>query len=211
MNILMNFDLVSCTATISPESSLTEISFAVESAVSHFLGRGVNRFDCTRIRSQDGACVLNFKALKRSGFMQLSRVATIECAVQSGLLPGQIPASEKFQLEETGFEKVVTEGQHKHGFLIGPKLAGRKRDGSNCTSIIETCDLRPELPLSVLSYGLGDMFTGLFALNCNYVKWQLSQAMSQLYIRHNLSDERLAKFLVSNSDYDIDRKVSTLS
>jgi hypothetical protein len=208
MNILMNCDLDSCIASISAESTLTEVSFAVEAAACHFLGRGVNRFDCTRTREEKGTCVLKFKALKKSGPMQISKVGSIGSAVESGLIPRKIPANEKFQLEESGFQKIVTEGQHKHG---GPRLASRKQDGSTCTSIIESHDLRPELPLSILSYGLGDMFTGLFALNCHYVKWQVSLDTIQLYIRHNLSDERLAKFLLSNADYVIDQKVSALS
>ena len=90
-------------------------------------------------------------------------------------------------------------------------VVGKKQDGSNTTSIVESYDLMPDLPLTVLTYGISDMFTGLFALNVNYVKWQGSLKQVQLYIRHALSDKQLGDFLLSNKDYDIDRKVSTLS
>jgi hypothetical protein len=207
MNVLISYDLDSCTASITADSTLTEVAFAVESAASHFLGRGVNRFDCTRTRQDNGNCVLTFKALKKSGPMVLSKVGSIGYAVEENLFPRNIPASENFQLEEKGFEKIVSEGQHKHGSVV----VGRKKDGSDTTSIIESFLLRPELPFAILTYGLGDMFTGLFALKCNYVKWQGSLNKVQLYIRHNLTDERLKQFLLSNSDYNIQQKVSTLS
>jgi len=207
MNVLISYDLDSCTASITADSTLTEVAFAVESAVSHFLGRGVNRFDCTRTRQENGNCVLTFKALKKSGPMVLSKVGSIGYAVEENLFPRNIPASENFQLEEKGFEKIVSEGQHKHVAMV----VGRKKDGRDTTSIVESFLLRPELPFAILTYGLGDMFTGLFALKCNYVKWQGSLNKVQLYIRHNLSDDRLKKFLLSNSDYNVQQKVSTLS
>ena len=90
-------------------------------------------------------------------------------------------------------------------------VVGRKSEGSNCTSIIESYDLKPEIPVTILTYGLGDLFTGLFALNVNYIKWQVSLKLVQLYIRHNLTDKQLSQFVLTNSDYDIRRKVSTLS
>lgn len=207
MNVLINYGLDQCVADVSADCSLTEVAFAVESVASHFLGRGVNRFDCTRIRQENGNCTLNFKALKKSGPMVLSKVGSIGYAVEENLFPKSIPAIENFQLEEKGFEKIISEGQHKHGSV----LVGRKKDGSNTTSIIESFLLRPELPFAILTYGLGDLFTGLFALKCNYVKWQGSLNKVQLYIRHNLTDERLKQFLLSSSDYNIQQKVSTLS
>jgi hypothetical protein len=208
MNVLISYDLDSCTASISADSTLTELAFAVESAVSHFLGRGVNRFECTRTRQENGNCVLNFKALKKSGSMKFSKVASLGSAVDAGILPKNIPGHENFQMEE-GFDKVISEGQHKHGTAI----VGRKKeaDGSTWTSIVESFDLNPELPISLLTYGLGDMFTGLFALNCRYLKWQVSIKKTQLYIRHSVSCETLKRFLVATQDYNITQKVSALT
>lgn len=210
MNILIDYTLDTCTASISADSQLTEVAFAVESAASHFLGRGVNRFDCTRTRQPSGTCVLSFKALKKSGPAQFSKVGALGYAVQEGLIPAIISAGEKFQVEETGFDRIVSEGQHRHAGLRSA-VVGRKSEGSNCTSIVESYDLKPEVPVTVLTYGLGDLFTGLFARNVNYVKWQVSLKLVQVYIRHSLTDDELHKFLISNSDYDIRRKVSTLS
>lgn len=208
MNVIVNYGLEQCVADISADCSLTEVAFAVESAASHFLGRGVNRFDCTRIRQENGNCTLSFKALKKSGPMVLSKVGSIGYAVEENLFPRQISAGENFQLEENGFEKIVSEGQHRHGSIV----VGRKKVGGETTSIVESFLLRPELPFSILTYGLGDMFTGLFALKCKYVKWQGSLNKVQLYIRHNLTDERLKQFLMSNAaDYNIHQKVSALS
>lgn len=209
MNILINYDLDSCTASISADSTLTEVAFAIESAGNHFLGRGVNRFECLRTRQPNGTCVLSFKALKKSGPMVLSSVGALGYAVREGTIPGVIAPGDKFQVEEDGFEKIVSEGQHRHGRMSS--VVGRKTVGSDCTSIVESYDLKPEIPVTLLTYGLGDLFTGLFALNINYVKWQVSLKLVQLYIRHNLTDQQLHKFILTNADYDIRRKVSTLS
>lgn len=213
MNILINYDLESCTASISADSTLTEVAFAVEAAANHFLGRGVNRFECVRTKQPAGTCVLTFKALKKSGPMVLSSVGALGYAVREGTIPAIISPVDKFQVEESGFEKIVSEGQHRHGSLGRMSaMVGRKVEGANCTSIVESYDLKPEIPVTVFAYGLGDMFTGLFALGVNYVKWQISLKLVQLYIRHNLTDEQLAKFLIKNGgDYDIRQKVSALS
>jgi hypothetical protein len=209
MNILINYNLESCTASISADSTLTEVAFAVEACCNHFLGRGVNRFECTRSRQPNGTCVLSFKALKKSGPMVLSSVGALGYAVREGIIPATIAPGDKFQIEESGFERIVSEGQHRHGRMSS--VVGRKIEGNNSTSIVESYDFKPEIPVTVLTYGLGDMFTGLFAQGVNYVKWQVSLKLVQLYIRHNLSDEKLHKFLLTNADYDIRRKVSTLS
>jgi hypothetical protein len=139
----------------------------------------------------------------------MSSVGALGYAVQEGTIPSTIAAGDKFQVEEVGFERIVSEGQHRHGRMSS--VVGRKTNGSNCTSIIESYDLKPEIPVTILTYGLGDLFTGLFALNVNYVKWQVSLKLVQLYVRHNLTDEQLQQFILTNSDYDIRRKVSTLS
>ena len=206
MNTLVSYGLEKCVADITADCVLTEIAFAVESVASHFLGRGVNRFDCTRIRQENGNCTLHFKALKKSGPMVLSKVCSVGFAVNENLFPRNIPAGENFQFEEKGFENIVSDGQHKHGSILV-----RKKEGGESTSIIETFHLKPEVPFDVLTYGLGDMFTGLFALKCNYVKWQGSLNKIQLYIRHRLTEEQLKKFLITNSDYNIHQKVGTLS
>jgi hypothetical protein len=207
MNISIVYGLNQCVVDVTADADLTEVAFAVESVSSHFLGRGVNRFDCTRTRQENGDCRLHFKALKKSGPMLISKVCSIDLAVRENLFPKNIPADEHFQLEETGFNfEKVADGQHRHRNVI----VCRKKENNNTTSIIESFLLKPELPLDVITYGLGDMFTGLFALNCKYVKWQGSLNKVQLYVRHNLSDEKLKSFLLSNSDYEINRKVSTL-
>ena len=207
MNVLINYGSEQCVADISSDCVLTEIAFAVESVTSHFLGRGVNRFDCLRVRQENGNCTLLFKALKKSGPMVLSKVGSVGYAVEQNIFPRNISASDNFQLEEQGFEKIVSEGQHRHGSFV----VGRKKEKDKTTSIIESLQLNPKVSFSILTYGLGDMFTGLFALNCSYLKWQGSLNKIQLYIRHNLTDERLKQFLQSNSDYNTRQKVSTLS
>lgn len=207
MNILINYDLGSCKVSITGDSTLTEVAFAVESVTSHFLGRGVNRFDCTRTRQENGNCVLDFKSLKKSGPMVLSKVGSVGFAVAENLFPRDIPDGENFKLEK-GFEKIVSDGQHRHASMM---VVGQKKEAGKITSIVESHFIRSDLPFAILTYGLGDMFTGLFALKCEYVKWQGSLNKTQLYIRHNLTDKQLNRFLLSESDYDIQQKVSTLS
>lgn len=205
MKILVDYQLNTCVATISGDATLPELAFSIESIISYFLGRGVSRFECIKTK-KDGYCVLSFRALKKSGPMALSKVASIATAIQSGLFPTHIHKDQKFQVEEEGFQEFVKDGQNKHASLI---VGTKKEDNLTC-SVIESFKLVPDLPMTILSYGLSDMFTGLMALGCNYIKWQGSANLVQLYIKHNLKDEELRQFLLSKVDYNIEQKVSTI-
>lgn len=188
-------------ARISPDADLTEVAFAVEGVCGYFLGRGIYRFDCRRTQEEDGSCVLAFTALNKGGPMQVSKIGAVGHAVRQGLFPTDLPQNERFQMQEPGF---VREGQHRHGGLM------HRKDAGHAVSIVESHDFDPASPMALITYGLGDMFTGLFALGVRYVKWQGSLKTIQLYIRHQLTDKRLTEYLLSDKDYDIRRKVGTL-
>ena len=51
--------------------------------------------------------------------------------------------------------------------------------------IIMGHEYKSDIPLSVIAYGMSDMFTGLFALGIKKIKWQGSLYGSQLYFNHN--------------------------
>lgn len=61
-----------------------------------------------------------------------------------------------------------------------------------------------------IAYGIGDMFTGFFALGVKFLKWQGSLHTVQCYLRHNLTDEQIAQYLISKQDYDITAKALKL-
>lgn len=205
MNILINYDSDSVVANISGDSQLVEISFAMESVLSHFFGRGVHRFDCQRSREQNGSCVLRFKALNKSKAMLFSKVASIRTLANQGYIPQSLKPSERFQNEENGFEKYIVPGQHvHHAYLI-------KNNQELKTSIIDQDNIKQDHPLIMLMYGLSDLFTGLFALDVKYFKWQGSVEKTQLYFKHNLTDQEIAAFINSKVDYDIKRKVHDLN
>jgi len=194
-----------CIATISGDSLLTEMSFCIETVASHFLGRKVSRFECKRTKLSNGDCQLDFSALKQSGPMVISKVMNIRNAVSQGYYPKFILDSECF-LNEPGFSTTpfaASDGQHRH------RGYNQKSDAIT-TSVVES-DTNSEALLASLSYGLGDMLTGLFALNVKYVKWQGSLKKNQLYFKHDMSEQKLKSFLNSNQDYDLNRKIKTLT
>ena len=204
MNILINYDSDSATASITGDSTLVEISFAVESVLSHFFGRGVNRFECQRTRQDNGSCVLKFIALNKAKSMQFSKVASLRTLANEGYIPQFIKPSHRFQSEEKGFEKYIMPGQHVHQACLFKSNEGYK------TSIIEVQTIKIDSPLILLMYGLSDLYTGLFALDVKYFKWQGSVENTQLYFKHNLTDQQITSFLMSKVDYDINRKVHDL-
>lgn len=211
MNVMINYSPENVAVLIDANATLTEVSFAMESVTGYFIGRGVSGFECIRSSGQQGNCILSIKPLSKAGPMEISKVGTIAYAISQGLFPEDIPASQLFQVEHD-FEKSISDGQHKHGTMKKQvSLLGSKKEGKDTVSIIESFYLKPDLPLTVLSFGLADMFTGLFALDCEYIKWQGSLKKTQLYIKHNITEEALKRFLMSNHDYDINRKVSSLS
>lgn len=204
MNILINYDSDSVTSNISGDSELVEISFAIESVLSHFFGRGVHRFDCQRTVENNGSCVLKFKALNKAKAMQFSKVASLRTLANQGYIPQFIKPSQRFQNEEKDFQKYIVPGQHVHQACLF-----KTNEGCN-TSIIEQDNLKQDYPLIMLMYGLSDLFTGLFALDVKYFKWQGSLERTQLYFKHNLTDKQISTFLNSKIDYDINRKVHDL-
>jgi hypothetical protein len=202
MNLIL--DPQKCIITIPGETLLPDVSFGIESVVDYFLGRKVARFDCFRTKLPNGDCRLEFNALKKSGKMAISKIMSVGNAVSQGYFPQYILDSECF-LNEPGFQSSVEDGQHRHIGMVSKSL-----HSGQTVSIIETPDIRPDIPLCHLSYGLSDMFTGLFALGVKYVKWQASIQKTQLYVRHNLTDEQLKKYLTSSQDYDLTQMAKEL-
>lgn len=191
-----------CAITLFGGSPLTEMAFGIETAISHFLGRKVARFECKRSKLDNGDCRLDFTALKQSGPMVISKVMNIRNAANEGFYPKVILDSECF-LNEPGFSSLVEDGQHRHQGFVS------KSDANMTTTVVES-DANPNTSLALISYGLGDMFTGLFALNVRYVKWQGSLTKTQLYIKHNISEQKLTQYLTASQDYDVARKIKTL-
>lgn len=195
-------------AVLSGELPLTEMAFACETAVSHFLGRSVSRFECQRTKLENGDARLEFNALKESGPITVSKVMTIHSALNEGVLSRRISDADSF-LKEAEFVSssslpMLEDGQHRH-----QGYASRKSENFTST-IIEASGFSGTSTLALISFGLSDMFTGLFALGVNYIKWQGSGEKTQLYCKHNLSESTLIAFLKSKQDYDLKRKIKTL-
>lgn len=193
-------------ALLSGGMPLTEMAFAVEIAVSHFLGRSVSRFECQRSKLDNGDCRLEFSAMKPSGPITVSKVMTIHSALNEGVLPRRISEAESF-LKETEFvsSPMLGDGQHRHQGYTS------RKSGNLTSTIIEAGGFSGTSTLALISFGLSDMFTGLFALGVNHIKWQGSGEKTQLYCKHNLSENALIAFLKSKQDYDLNRKIKTLA
>jgi hypothetical protein len=186
-------------AIISGDSVLTDVAFAIEAVCSNFLGRGAYRFELTRQKRDNGNCVLEAKALVESGPVKMSKVASVIAAASQGVFPFTLDSD--FKKSEPG---IVSEGQHQYFGFYG------RKDKDSATTVIETRDLEPNTPMSMISYGLADMFTGFYALGVKYLKWQGSLGQTQLYLRHNLTDQQIREYLLSTKDYEVQQLVSKL-
>lgn len=197
-NILFRPD--SAKIIVSPDSDLTEVSFSIEAVLSNFLGRGVAAFEFNRSKLGDKSCVIDAKSLVPSGQMELSKVGNIGYAVTNGLYPRTLKMD--FLADK---ERIAHEGQNR----LTKYFASMKREKFT-ESVVVSRDFDPRVPLTHISYGLSDMFTGLFAMGVNYLKWQGSMKESQLYVQHTFSEEKLHQYLLAAQDYDLRRKASTL-
>lgn len=177
---------------LGASSDLTEMSFALETAISHFLGRGIYIYSVTRSKSENN-CIVELQANCTIGLMQMSNVASIGSAVNAGLIPNK--CLQDFREEQ---DKVL-DGQNQY----------QKTTGKNI-SVIEGKNLDKNVQLSTISYGLADMLTGLFYLGVNYAKWQYSIQSTQLLFRHDLTDNQIQQFLKSKQDYPLREIVSKL-
>lgn len=196
MNILINYDLESCTANISGQATLAEVDFATESIVSHFINRGVNKFECTRTRKESGACILQFKALKKSGPIFATKASPVSYYVKQDVFPKD--TDEDFK--DDSFEsKDITDGQNKLKLFTKDKAC-----------VIETYGLHPNMPMNVVTYGIGSMLVGLFDLGVNHVKWQGSMKTAQLYFDHNITTAQINDFIFGKINADDASLVETL-
>lgn len=185
---------------VAPDGDLTELSFAIECILANFIGRGCAAFEINRSKLADKSCVLDAKALMECGPMILSKVGNLGYAAQSGNYP--IKLSHDFLADR---ERVAHEGQNR----LAKYFASAKGE-SFTESVICSYEFDPRLPIAHITYGLSDMFTGLFAKGVTYLKWQGSMKQSQLYVQHTFSETELHKYLLAEQDYDLRRKVSTL-
>jgi hypothetical protein len=189
---------------ISPDSDLTELSFSIESVLANFVGRGCASFEFTRSTQPDKSCIIEAKALEKCGPMILSKVGNIGYAVQSGTYPRILTRSFLTEVQQNR-EPVIREGQNR----LAKYFASLKSENF-IESVVCSYDFDPKVPLSHITYGLSDMFTGLFAKGVTYLKWQGSMKESQLYVRHKFPEKELHAYLMASQDYELRRKVSTL-
>jgi hypothetical protein len=136
--------------------------------------------------------------------MVLSKVGNIGYAVQSGTYP--LILNHDFLKEvEAKREPVIHEGQNR----LSKYFASLQKENF-IESVVCSYDFDPRVPLSHITYGLSDMFTGLFARGVTYLKWQGSMKESQLYVQHKFPEKELHDYLMASQDYELRRKVRTL-
>lgn len=194
---VITFNEKTCTVTCTPKDKLTDLAMSLEFMSNNYLGRGVNCWD-VNISKVDSGCIVYSSTKQASGRLQISQVTKLGDAVKQGVLPRNLQGS--FHLGQ-GYSP-VQDGQNK--------LYSKKSD-EFFETIIESKDVNPQIQLSVMSYGFADMMTGLFALGVKEFKYQIAQAASQLYMKHNLSDWQIvAYFRQTGNDYNVEGTVDSL-
>lgn len=199
MASVLTYDQDNVSIFCPPGTKLVDLSFSLEAMSNNFCGRGVYRWAVKRSRGEDGGCIIIGKALCKSGPLKMSQVTHLGSAVQQKLIPMNIPSNELFVFAGMS-DRLARDGQNL-----------RRMFRSDTESVIESHDISPDLQIASLSYGFADMMTGLFALGITETKYQISRMTSQLYIKHNLSDERIIRYFEQQgNDYDIESTVETL-
>lgn len=182
---------------VSPDGDFTELSFATECIVTHFFGRGCAAFELNRSSLADKSCVIDAQAIGECGQMLLSKVANLGRAVRDGHYPAKLNADFRDTSQKVGQNRLT-------------KYFAAEQGQPFIESVVCSSGFDERLPLSVISYGLSDLFTGLWARGVHYLKWQGSLAEAQLYVQHTFSEEQLHEYLLDKSDYEIRAKVSTI-
>lgn len=190
---------------VAPDGDMTELSFATECVLSNFIGRGCASFEFSRSSLADKSCVIDAKTLENAGPMILSKVGNLGYAVQNGTYP-RILSRDFLKEMKSEREPVIQEGQNR----LAKYFASLQKEGFT-ESVVCSYDFDARVPISHITYGLSDMFTGLWAKGVAYLKWQGSMKQSQLYVRHKFPEKELHEYLMASQDYDLRRKVSSLS
>jgi hypothetical protein len=187
MSIDLNFYKGGATALIGKNNTLVELSSIVSYMIDDYLGRGVYRFDFLR-GIKNGDCVLESNALCDWKPLVFSSVTPLSRAVKEGVVPRNLSEEEIFQNDKTNLDSA-----------LGPY-----------ESIIDSHLEHQNLPLALISYGLSDLVTGLFALGVRYVKWQGSGLRTQIYVKSKLTEDEIMSYLKTPVDYDVNALVKTL-
>lgn len=170
----------------SPKTLLTEISFAATSGVAWMLGRGVHLIK--GIATEEGRHFrLTLRAMSDPRVLALSNFSTVVDMVRAGYFPIELQESQR--LGPPG-EKVIP------------------RDGNNRVAtntegtLTNTFELKPELALAALAFGVGDQMTGDLANGATVVEWRGSAKLCQQWFNVGLAPEQADRFARERWCYD---------
>ncbi len=170
----------------SGSTPLTEISFAATSGVAWMLGRGVHWIK--GIATEEGRFFrLTVRAMSDPRPLAMSNFTTIVEMVRAGYFPIELRK-----------EQQIIPG--------GPEVT--PRDGNNRVSsntegtLTNTFELRPELALAALAFGVGDQFVGDLSNGATVVEWRGSAKLCQQWHNVGMTPQQAEHFARNRWCYD---------
>ena len=178
---MFTLNFTDSTITISKDRPLTELSFGLQAYIEFFLGSGCWQFEFGRYKLENKDCKVIVRPLIPLGALRVSNVTQVGGLVEMGLLPRSCtPWDLSTQYASDGPHRVNKEGSEG--------------------TIIEIHNIRPEIPLSSLSFGLSDQIVGLFWKGTRTIRYQLSLNLAQVWFGFGMSNKELIKFARDQAD-----------
>jgi hypothetical protein len=174
---------------------LPEISFAISSGMAWMMGQGVYMVTGNVFNEKNRALSINIRALVTPKPLMHSTHSTVAGLVETGYLPRALHVKE-----------TISPGESVIRAHDGNNRVGSNREGT----FINTGDLRPDVSLGDLAFGVADQFVGQFCQGAKAVEWRGSLKLCQVWFNIGMTPTELGEYATRPYCYQPDWTAQTI-
>ncbi len=180
MSIALEMEPRAVNITAKANTPLPEISFAVSSGMTWMMGQGVYMVRCG-VFMNGGKLLLCMQALTTPKPLMHSTHSTVAGLVESGYLPKELHVKE-----------TINPGESVIRAHDGNNRVGSNQEGT----FTNTGDLKPDVSLGDLAFGVADQFVGQFCQGAKQVEWRGSLKLTQVWFNIGMTPTELRDYAV---------------
>jgi len=195
--ILASMGLGEYIINASHDTEFCELSFAIESGLSWYFGRGVNAIHASRSKDASNV-VVKIKPLVEAKQMRFSHVTAVGVMAKEGYWPLEVPFDKVWRVPGLDRQE-IRDGQHR--------VFSANKEGT----LMQQWGLIPETPIGEIAYGLADLIVGFFWQGAKWVKHQSSMGKIQTMTDLGFEGDGLRRYLTDpDPGYSVHQKIGTM-
>jgi len=177
--------------------TLPELSQLFDFSFCWWLGRGVYKFTVVRFKDPEGNLEALIVPKSRPKVLAVSPVTDLATLVKEKYFPTELHAVEALIMNQ---HVKVRDGQNRIS-------ATTARDGT----IMQHHDLRPQLTIAEMAFGLSDAVVGSFCLGAKKFEWCGSMTLTQAWHDVGLNQNQLERYVKQRYEYAATRTVDMMT